>query len=69
MKKNSIKNTRINNEVQRVLANIIRGEIKDPRISPLTSVVAVNVAPDLKTAKVWISTLGDEKAQADTLAG
>ena len=43
MKKNSIKNTRINNEVQRVLANIIRGEIKDPRISPLTSVVAVNV--------------------------
>ena len=69
MRKNSIKNTRINNEVQRVLANIIRGEIKDPRISPLTSVVAVQVAPDLKTAKVWISTLGDEQAQAETLAG
>jgi len=69
MRKNSIKNTRINNEVQRVLANIIRGEIKDPRISPLTSVVAVQVAPDLKTAKVWISTLGDEQAQAETLDG
>lgn len=69
MKKNSIKNTRINGEVQRVLADIIRGQIKDPRISSLTSVVAVEVSADLKTAKVWISTLGDEKAQQDTLAG
>ena len=38
-------------EVQRELANIIRGGIKDPRISPMTTVVAVEVAPDLKTAK------------------
>ena len=50
MRKNSIKNTRINGEVQRELANIIRGGIKDPRISPLTSVVAVEVAPDLTLA-------------------
>ena len=35
----------------RELSNIIRGEIKDPRINPMTSVVAVEVAPDLKTAK------------------
>lgn len=69
MRKNSVKNTRINGEVQRVLAEIIRGEIKDPRIQPLTSVVAVEVAPDLKHCKAWISVLGDEKAQADTLAG
>ena len=69
MRKNSMKNTRINGEVQRVLAEVIRGEIKDPRISPLASVVAVEVAPDLKTCKVWVSVYGDEKAQADTLAG
>ena len=69
MRKNSVKNTRINGEVQRVLAEIIRGEIKDPRIAPMTSVVAVEVAPDLKTCKAWISVLGDEKAQADTLQG
>lgn len=69
MRKNSVKNTRINGEVQRVLAEIIRGEIKDPRIAPMTSVVAVEVAPDLKTCKAWISVLGDDKAQADTLAG
>ena len=69
MRKNSIKNTRINGEVQRELANIIRGGIKDPRISPLTSVVAVEVAPDLKTCKAYISVLGDGEAQKATLAG
>ena len=69
MRKNSIKNTRINGEVQRELSNIIRGEIKDPRINPLTSVVAVEVAADLKTCKAYISVLGDEESQAKTLAG
>ena len=56
-------------EVQRELANLIRGGIKDPRISPMTTVVAVEVAPDLKTAKAYISVLGDEEAQKNTLAG
>lgn len=69
MRKNSIKNTRINGEVKRELSNIIRGEIKDPRINPMTSVVEVEVAPDLKTAKAYISVLGDEQSQKDTLAG
>ena len=69
MRKNSVKNTRINGEVQRVLAEIIRGEIKDPRISPWTSVVAVEVAPDLKSCKAWISVLGDEEVRTNTLQG
>ena len=69
MRKNSVKNTRINGEVQRVLAEVIRGEIKDPRICPLTSVVAVEVAPDLKTCKAWISVLGDEEARESTYKG
>lgn len=69
MRKNSVKNTRVNNEVQRVLAEIIRAEIKDPRIAPMTSVVAVEVAPDLKSCKAWISVLGDEETQTNTLAG
>ena len=69
MRKHSVKNTRVNGEVQRVLAEIIRGEIKDPRISPWTSVVAVEVAPDLKSCKAWISVLGDEDAKKSTLEG
>ena len=69
MRKNSVKNTRINGEVQRVLAETIRGEIKDPRISPWTSVVALEVAPDLKSCKAWISVLGDEEVRKATLEG
>lgn len=69
MRKNSVKNTRINGEVLKELSNIIRSEIKDPRINPMTSVVAVEVAPDLKTCKAYISVLGDEKSQKDTITG
>ena len=69
MRKNSIKNTRINGEVQKELSVIIRDEIKDPRISPWTSVVDVQVAPDLKTCKVWISVLGSEQEREKTGKG
>ena len=69
MRKNSVKNTRINGEVLKELSNIIRSEIKDPRINPMTSVVAVEVVPDLKTCKAYISVLGDEKSQQDTITG
>ena len=69
MRKNSSKNTRINGEVQKELSVIIQNEIKDPRIAPMTSVVAVEVAPDLKTCKAYISVLGNEEAAQNTLAG
>ena len=69
MRKNSIKNTRINGEVMKELSMIIHNEIKDPRIHPMTSVTSVEVAPDLKTCKAYISVLGDEDAQKNTLAG
>lgn len=69
MRKHSIKNTRINMEVQRELARIIREEIKDPRIHPVTSVVACEVAPDLKTCKAYISVLGTEEDAENTKKG
>ena len=69
MRKNSIKNTRINGEVQKELSHIICNEIKDPRISPMTSVVSVNVSPDLKQCRAYISVLGDKEAQEATMAG
>ncbi len=69
MRKNSVKNTRINGEVLKELSNIIRGELKDPRVGLMTSVVSVEVAPDLKTCKAYISGLGDEEVQKDTIAG
>ncbi len=69
MRKNSIKNTRVNGEVTRALAEIIRSGIKDPRVNPMTSVTAVEVAPDLKTCKAYISVLGDEESGKNTIEG
>lgn len=69
MRKNSVKNIRVNTEVMHELSNIIRNEIKDPRISAMTSVVAVEVTPDLKFCKAYISVLGDEQARKDTHDG
>lgn len=69
MRKNSVKNTRINSEVQKELSMIIREDIKDPRIHFLTSVTDVQVAPDLKTCKAYISVMGEEEEQQNTLAG
>ena len=69
MRKNSIKNTRVNAEVQHELANLIREGIKDPRIHPMTSVTGVEVAPDLKTCRAYISVLGDDEAKKNTIAG
>ena len=69
MRKNSIKNTRINMEVQRELSEIIRTEIKDPRIHPMTTIVSVDVTPDLKYCKAYVSVLGDEEAGQSTIQG
>ena len=69
MRRNSNKATRINGEVMKELSNIIRSEIKDPRISPMTSVTAVEVTPDLKYCKAYISVLGDENEMKETMAG
>ena len=69
MRKNSIKNTRINSEVQRELSSIISRELKDPRIHPMTTVVSVEVTPDLKYCKAYISVLADEEQAKDTIRG
>ncbi len=55
--------------MQRELSRIISREIKDPRIHPMTSVMSVEVAPDLKTCKAYISVLGTPEEQQDTLEG
>ena len=68
MRKNSNKNRRINGEVQKVISEAIRYS-KDPRISPFTSVMDVEVAPDLKTCKVWVTVMGNEEDRERTSEG
>ncbi len=68
MRKGSIKNTRINSEVQKELSLII-GELKDPRIDPMATVTDVNVTPDLKYCTAYVSVLGDEEHGRETISG
>ena len=69
MRKNSVKNIRINSEVQREMSSIIRDDLKDPRIHPMTSVMAVEVTPDLKFAKIFVSVLGNDEEKEKTMEG
>ncbi|KUO71196.1 MAG: ribosome-binding factor A [Clostridia bacterium BRH_c25] len=60
---------RISEEVKKVVSEIIRTELNDPRISTLTSVVAAEVTPDLRYAKVFVSVLGNDDEMQSTLKG
>lgn len=68
MKTNS-RITRINVELMRELSQIIRAELKDPRIGAMTSVIRVETTQDLKYCKVFVSVLGDEKEKESVMQG
>ncbi len=61
--------TRINDEIQKELANIIRSEIKDPRVGSMTSVIRVETTSDLKYCKVFVSVLGNEDEKVNVMKG
>ena len=58
---------RINEEIQRELDSLIPN-VKDPRVSGLISVTAVDTTPDLRYAKIYISVL-DKSDCAQVLKG
>lgn len=60
---------RINEEYKKIISQIMRNELKDPRISMLASVVSVDVTKDLSFATVYISVLGSEDEKKNTMEG
>ncbi|MCD8037428.1 MAG: 30S ribosome-binding factor RbfA [Clostridiales bacterium] len=68
MKKNN-RMTRVNDEITKELANIIRAELKDPRIGVMTSVLRVETTQDLKYCKIFISVLGNDEEKANVMKG
>lgn len=69
MKKGSIKNTRMNAEVRKEIQSVVMNGLKDPRVSPLTSITDAKVTPDLKYCTVYVSVLGGEQELEETLEG
>lgn len=67
--KNNTRISRINDEILKELSQIIRGELKDPRIGSMTSVVRVETTPDLKYCKVYVSVLGNDEEKDSVMKG
>lgn len=63
MARSSHRLERINAIIQEVLSEIVLNEVKDPRVG-LVTIVSVRVAPDLSSAKVFFSVMGDEAQRA-----
>ncbi len=59
---------RISDQIQRTLSELIRDELKDPRVGMIT-LTEVQVSPDLAHAKVYFTMLGDDAARAQTKIG
>lgn len=60
---------RIEHELKREISSIMANDIKDPRVSTLASITAVDMTRDLQFAKVFVSTIGDEKEKEDIIEG
>jgi len=58
---------RINDEIARVTADIIRSELSDPRIGSVVSVLRAETTTDLKYCKVFVSVLGEAEKQKETM--
>ncbi len=58
---------RVNALLQRELGQLISEELRDPRI-PFATVTAVETAPDLRSARVHVSVLGDETQGREAMA-
>ena len=55
--------------IQREISALLEREVNDPRLITLISVTEVSLSPDLRHAKVFVSTLGNEINKEDMLAG
>ena len=59
---------RIEGEMQRVLSTLVSREVRDPRVGNVT-LTAVNVAPDLSSARVFFVPFGDQHSPEEVSAG
>lgn len=58
---------RIDEEVKRILSELITRDVKDTRLSPMTSVTRAEVTTDLKYAKIFVSVYGTEEEKQSTM--
>jgi len=58
---NTTRQYRVADQIQRELAQLIRDEVRDPRVSPFATICEVEVTSDLSLARIYISAVGDDE--------
>ena len=58
---------RINDLLREEISDLLRREVKDPRVSGLVTITEVDISPDLRRAKVFVSVMGTDDEKASTL--
>jgi ribosome-binding factor A len=64
----SYRKQRLNERIKELIGEVVLKRTKDPRIG-LVTITSVSVAPDLATAKVYFTVMGDESVRAETRKG
>jgi ribosome-binding factor A len=64
-----IRHQRVAEEIHHELSIMVAGELKDPRIEGLVTITEVRVTPDMKHARVFVSVVGNEAEQKNTITG
>ncbi len=65
----SIRQLKVASQIQRIVAMILLRDVADPRVDGLVSVTKVQITPDLRDARVFLSVLGGARTPATVLSG
>lgn len=60
---------RLAEEIKKIVSDMIRNELRDPRVSPMTSIVEVDLTRDLRYVNIYVSILGSDKEKQETIEG
>ena len=60
---------RLAEEIKKIVSNIIRDELRDPRVSSMTSIIEVDLTKDLRYVNIYVSVLGDDEKKEETMEG
>jgi len=61
------RNNRLTGEMKKIISEIIKRDVKDPRISEMLSITDINITEDLKSAKVYVSIYGESEPTIEAL--
>ena len=64
----SYRKEKLNERIKELIGELLLNRVKDPRVG-LVTITSVTVAPDLATAKVYFTVMGDETVRAETRKG